>query len=157
MMDDSTIIQIVIAIIAILGFCLSIYNLYIQRKDKIPLIKVTNQSSFIKTQGFGVTSPHLFTTTAMYIGHIPVHLSSCGIRLPNGKILQFVGPDGYTFKSLPQTLQPGTSYAISRELEGIINDCKKEGYSGTITVRSYFRDEINNTFTSEDIKFKISN
>jgi hypothetical protein len=155
-MDDSIIVQIVIAIIAIFGFCLSIYNLYIQRKDKNPLIKVTTQSSFTKIPGIGVTSPHLFTTTAMNIGHVPVHLSSCGIHLPNGKLLQFVGPDEYTFKSLPQTLQPGSSYDISRELEGIINDLKKEGYSGTITVQSYFRDEINNTYTSNDINFKIS-
>lgn len=135
---------------------LSIYSIYTQKKDKEPSIKITTSYSHITTPGIGITSPQLFTTTAMNTGHIPVNLSGCGLYLPNGHILQFVGPDEYTLKSLPTTLAPGRSISISRSLENVIRDLQEEGFSGTVTVHSFFRDEIENTWKSKKIKFKVS-
>jgi hypothetical protein len=155
-MEDVTLFQVITVFIAVLGLGLSIYSIYTQRNDKQPSIKITTSSSIIATPGFGITSPQFFTTTAMNTGHTPVHLSGCGLRLPNGKTLQFVGPDEYTSKSLPITLSPGQSIPISRVLENVIGDLQREGYSGTISVHSYFRDEINNTWESKKVKFKVS-
>jgi hypothetical protein len=154
-MEDNQLIQIIIAIVAIFGLCLSLYNLYIQRKEKNPSIRVTISSSFISTPGIGITSPPLFSTIASNTGLIPVHLSSCGIRLPNNKVLQFIGPDEHTLISLPKTLLPGQSIKISREFKKIAQDFRTEGYSGIIKLNSYYQDEIDNTYNSKKFKFNI--
>jgi len=147
--------QIITAVVAILGLFLSIYALWRQKRDKKPSVKVTTSYSVVGSPGIGITSPQLFSTTAMNTGQVVVHLSHCGILIPNGRKLQFVGADEYTEKSLPVTLYPGKSITISRALDGIINDLQREGYSGTVSGYCYFMDEIDNTYKGKKIKFQI--
>ena len=154
-MEDFSIFQIITAIVAVLGFFLSIFSLYIQQNDRKPSIKVTTSYSFVTSQGLGIISPDLFSTNALNVGHVPVHLSGCGILLPDKKLFQFVGPDQYTEKSLPKTLLPGESITISRSLPSIMIDLKNKGNSGDIRVYSYFRDQIDNTYDGKKYTIKL--
>jgi len=154
-MEDTLLVQIIVAAIAFLGLCLSICNLILRYIDQKPQIKVTNTTLIIGQPGIGIISPLHITITAKNIGIIPVHLSSCGIILPNKKILQFIGPDKYTLKSLPTTLLPGQSIDISREFISLAKDLREEGYSRTIKIKAYFRDQIDNIFKSKSFKFEI--
>ncbi|MGA2698240.1 MAG: hypothetical protein ABSE74_01190 [Methanoregula sp.] len=153
-MADDLFIQIVIAIVAVAGLVLSIFNFYLQWRDNKPRIKVTITSCFVTTPGIE-TSPLLLAFTALNIGKIPVKLSSCGVNLPNGKILHLVGKDQYSINQLPFTLMPGEDFIIYREYETIVQNIRSEGFRGIIKIIAFYRDKIDNKYTSKKTDINV--
>ena len=153
-MADDLYIQIVIAIVAVAGLVLSIINFYIQWRDNKPRIKVTITSCFVTTPGIE-TSPLLLAFTALNIGKIPVKLSSCGVNLPNSKILHLVGINQYTINPLPFTLKPGENFITYREYETIVQNIKSEGFRGIIKIIAFYGDQIDNKYTGKKTKINV--
>jgi hypothetical protein len=92
----------------------------------------------------------------MNTGKITVHLSSCGIRLPNKRILQLIGMDDpYPSASLPTVLPPGKNLVIYREFKNMAQNINTEGFTGIIKITSFYRDQIDNIFTSKKFKFNV--
>jgi hypothetical protein len=154
-MEDDSILQVIITIAAVIAVVLSFYNLYVYYRDKKPRIRVKYSSSILGTPGLGVASPLLFTITAMNIGLQPVNLSSCGILLPDNTKLQFVSEDEHTFKTLPKQLLAGESVDISREYAYLARQLKNAGFSGKITVKGFFQDQVGDRYEGKKNQFNI--
>jgi hypothetical protein len=103
----------------------------------------------------GEVSSPLLLSSAMNSGTKTVTLTSSGLILPNKdkRYMFFVEP--HSNVHFPYELTEGKSCEVwltQRELE---TDLQREGFSGTIKVRGYYRDAIGNQYKSKPIKFNI--
>jgi hypothetical protein len=161
-LDTQSIVQLIIAAVAIYGAALSTYNLYSRR----PKVKVNWSHGFLGTPGVGITSPPFLTLTAMNKGERTVMLGFVGFDLPYKNlfhilfrrrekyILQFPLPDKLGHK-LPYELIPGTSFDYSTPFGDLARSLLNSGYSGDVKVSGYFKDQVGNIYRTKKFVFNI--
>ena len=145
---------IITLIIAVYGAILSTYMTWNARQEHKREIKVQTSFGFIKSPFSGV-SPLMIISTAMNTGRKTVTLSSVGLILPNKdkEYLTFLKPNSAV--SFPYDLVEGKSCQVWDTAKELAVDLKREGYSGRINLKGYYKDAIGNEFRSKPLRFNI--
>jgi len=121
-------------VIALAGFCLSLYVAIVQRRDKRELLRI-DVNPGVHTQGSSVSSL-LCVITARNVGERTVTLSNFGLILPSGQqIIDATTPQQHP---LPYALVAGASCTMLMPFSNAVEAAVRAGYSGLIKVRPYF-------------------
>jgi hypothetical protein len=97
--------------------------------------------------------PPCLSIKGMNIGDRSVSISSWGFKLPDKTYLT-KNPDFFPIR-FPYEIKPGKSLFVWMEYQEIVGILKGKGYSGTIILEGFFRDEINNKWEEECASFDI--
>jgi len=145
---------VITLIIAIYGALLSTYSIWNARQEHKREIKVELSYGFMRNPLSGVSPPMLFLS-ALNTGTKTVTLSSMGLILPrkDKKYLIFVQPESSV--SFPYDLPEGKSCSVWITTKELAEDLKREGYSGRISLKGYYRDAIGGYYKSKSVKFTI--
>jgi hypothetical protein len=143
---------IITLLIAIYGALLSTYSVWTARQEHKREVKV-ELSYGLKTNPISGVSPTLLILSALNTGTKTVTLSSTGLILPRKKYLFFPRPESNV--TFPYDLPEGKSCSIWIATEELANDLKREGYSGRIALKGYYRDAIGGYYKSKSVKFNI--
>jgi hypothetical protein len=136
---------IVTGIVAVYGALLSTWNAVAKHLENKARIKVKLSLGF---ETFGPeTGPTSILVTALNEGQQAVTLVSAGLRLPGNKTTHQFGPSGTA--KFPHQLQRGQSTYIAVPTRDVAEALKREGFSGTINVKGYFRDALDKTYKSK--------
>ena len=143
---------IITLLIASYGAIVSTYSVWNARKEHKREVKVKISFGFLKQV---TVSPPMLMLSAMNTGTKTVTLSSMGLILPakEKKYLYFMRPDSYV--TFPHDLLEGKDVLVWITTKELAHDLKQEGYSGTISLRGFYRDAIGNEYKSHAMKFDI--
>lgn len=144
-----TIAELVVTIVAVLGFGLSLFNLYIERKDKRTNLAVSVSLGVIEDD---LASPLILIEGANK-GRESVTLQSGGVRLPKDmKVYMFNPAYGVTF---PCELQRGKNVTIRKNRKEFAQDLLSRGYTGRLKIRGFYTDALGKVHTSKTVKFDV--
>ncbi|XES77505.1 MAG: hypothetical protein ACBZ72_01195 [Candidatus Bathyarchaeia archaeon] len=136
-------------LIALYGAVLSTFTIISQKKEHKREVKVTLSFGFVD-QGRPLEA--MFILSAKNTGSKTVTMSSRGLILPNNKILHFVRQSYFPF---PIELTEGKDIFDWREVKELAQELKKEGYSGIIEVKGFFKDAVDHWYESKLVKFDL--
>lgn len=145
--------QIVIAIVAILGFGTSIYNLVVNIKRNRFNLRVTLTHGYIRPLG-GSSAPVL-TVDISNIGNRPACIKSCGFILPNKMYLTFTNPYPHAMAELPHDLLEGKNFTFWYPIGLMAETLRKDGFGDTVRLIGFYKDAIGNTYKSKPLSFDI--
>jgi len=143
---------VITLLIAIYGALLSTYSVWTARQEHKREIKVELSYGFMRNPLSGV-GPTLLILSALNTGTKTVTLTSTGLILPKKKYLFFAQPESNV--SFPYDLPEGKNCNVWIATEELAKDLKREGYSGRISLKGYYRDAIGGYYKSKSIKFNI--
>ncbi|TEU19593.1 MAG: hypothetical protein E3J21_03300 [Anaerolineales bacterium] len=152
MIDLSNVSDIITALVAIAGLGLSIYNLYINRRDKKPRLVAKISNGFL-TYGPELSPPMLLLEIAN-AGEKKVMISAVEIAWRKHKAVFIKGIDGT--RDVPFELPAGESANFWTPLEDFASSLEEEGVSGKVRVRACFRDAIGNQYLSKKLKVDVN-
>lgn len=147
----SDVAAVLTAIVAVAGFVLSVYNFYVNRKDKIPSL-VAKISNGGLTHGSEMSELMLFLEIANP-GEKAVKITATEIKWKKSKLVFINGIDG-TVK-IPFELKPGdnaTFWTPMREVKLLL---KQQGCTGKESVKACFRTAIGSEFISKPLRIDI--
>jgi hypothetical protein len=145
--------QIVIAIVAILGFGTSIYNLVVDIKRNRFDLRVTLTNGYICPPG-GSSAPVLMVDISN-IGNRLACIKSCGFILPSKMCLTFTNPYPHATAELPYDLLGGKNFMFLYPVGLMADTLRKDGFGGTVRLRGFYKDAIGNTYRSKPLSFDI--
>lgn len=86
-------------------------------------------------------------------GYVDVTLTSTGVILPNKISAYFLSPLNNV--QLPSTLSQGKSYTVWREIGEFSQELRRNGYSGKIKLKGFYRTATGEVFKSKGLSFEI--
>ena len=142
---------ILTAIVAVTGLFLSVYNFYVDRRDKIPRLAVKLYGGMhVHGQRIG---PYMAFMEAANTGEKMVKITGIEIKWRN-KTVFF--PDGIGGdKTIPLELQPGDNAVFFYPAVDIAIALKGHGGVGEETIRARFRTAIGSEFLSAPLPIDI--
>lgn len=143
-MNFGTVSDIVVAIVALFGLGISIYNFYIKRQEKKPHLNTKINYGFL-SDDFG-TSETMLMLDVGNIGEKQVLVSSIEILLDHGKKLMYPSMEGD--RNLPFELQPGQGAHFWIPVDVLKSSLKKRGYKRKLKIRANFKDALGNNYSS---------
>ena len=135
--------DIVVALVAIGGFVLSVYGLYLRRKEKRPYLTARLSSGFL-TYGSDLSEPMVMLEVANP-GEKSVVVAAVEIDLGGRKA---VFPNIEGTEKIPFDLQSGRSASFWTPIRAFAASLRREGFRGTIKIRARFRDAVGNAYYS---------
>jgi len=138
--------------VAVYGAGLSTYNMYNARRKDRREIKVTISAGYL-THGPDL-SDEMFVLSASNPGHRAVTVTSVGIRLPDGRQMVFPYPEG---PQLPYHLTEGTNCDHVVPIREIARKLSTSGFRGTVKIKAFYRDAVENVHTSKPLSLKSTN
>jgi hypothetical protein len=142
---------IVASLVAVYGALLSTWNAVTKHLESKPRIKVKVSFGF---ETFGSrTGPASILATALNRGRQPITLVAAGLRLPNHQTTHHFGPSGTA--KFPHDLQARQNCYMAVPVRDVAGALKNSGFSGTIKVKAYYRDALDQTYTSRRFKLDI--
>lgn len=93
--------------------------------------------------------------SALNTGTKTVTLAAMGLILPrkDKKYLVFLQPESTV--SFPYDLLEGKNCNVWTTTKELVEDLKREGYSGKISLKGYYKGAIGGEYESKSIKFNI--
>ena len=141
----------VTAIVALMGLILSVYNFYVDRRDKSPRLVAKFSNGFL-TSGPEVSELMALLEVANP-GEKAVKISSVEILWRRRKLVFISGIDGTS--KLPFDLQAGDKATFWIPLKKVAQALKKEGCSGKQTVKACFRTAVDKEFVSKPFVLNV--
>ena len=142
---------IITAIVAVTGLFLSVYNFYIDRRDKIPRLAVKLYGG-VHTHGQRL-GPYMAFMEAANIGEKMVKITGIEIKWRNMTVFF---PDGIRGdKTIPFELQPGDNAVFFYPAVDIASALKGRGGGGEEKIRARFRTAVGREFVSDPISIDI--
>jgi len=120
---------------------LSTLTIWLRQRDLKPHLKLTARSVRAVTD-FGRVSPVMLEIRAGNVGRVPVHLNMCGFALTRSSHEIIKYSDMPLASRLPQTLDPGRSFAYAMEATKI----GARGSDGTVRLRPWYTDDVGTTY-----------
>ncbi len=145
---------IITLIIAVYGAMLSTYTVWNARQERKREIKVKMTYGFIKSPITGV-SPLMLMLTAMNTGRKTVSITNMGFILPNKDREYLILLQPQSNVTFPYDLAEGKSCQVWDTAKELAEDLIREGYSGRISLKGYYKDAIGNEYRSKPMKFSI--
>ena len=144
---------IITLIIAVYGALLSTYSVWASKQEKKREIKVQLSYGFHTSPSS--VGPTMLLISALNTGQKRVTLNSMGLILPkkDKKYLTFFRPDSNV--SFPCDLIEGKGCDVWVATKELAVDLKREGYSGKVSLKGYYRDAIGGEYRSKSLKFYI--
>lgn len=139
---------IVTALVALYGAVLSTLNFIAARREKRRSVTV-ELSLGLLTWDPGSK----LLLTASNPGSLSVTLSSCGIRLPNGKQAVFPIPNSNV--RFPHELHGGKDCLVWTDAKEFAQVLREQGFSGRVKVRGFYRDQTGGLHTSKATRFDL--
>ena len=139
--------EIITAIVAIYGAALATYTYFSSKRIKIKVV--------LETRFLTHNPQPMFALEASNHGKIAVTLDSMGINIPGKNTVSFFPEYPSISISLPHELVPGKSGSIYINIRNLAVTLKNSGYSGTIDITGFYRDQLDRTFKSKKYKFNI--
>jgi len=143
---------VITLLIAIYGAVVSTYSIYASRQEHKREIKVELSYGFMRNV-LGEVSPPLLILSAMNTGVKTVTLTSTGLVLPRKKYLFFAQPESNV--TFPHELTEGKSCSVWIANKELAEDLRREGYSGKIKLKGYYKDAVGGDYQSKQKKFNI--
>jgi len=143
---------IVTAVVAIYSAVLSTYILITKSKEEKRQLKVELSFGFL-TEGPEVSQEMLFVT-ASNTGFRPITLNASGILLPHKQQLLFMVPKSNV--QFPYELLEGKNCIVWIEVKVLVQDLKKNSYSGKVKLKGFFRDATRAVYKSKPITININ-
>jgi hypothetical protein len=145
---------IITLIIAIYGALVSTYSVWGSRQEHKREIKVELAYGFMRNS-LSEVSPLMLILSALNTGRRTVTLTSMGLILPkkDKKYLVFLQPESNV--SFPYDLLEGKNCNVWTTTKELAEDLKREGYSGKISLKGYYKDAIGGEYKSKSLKFNI--
>lgn len=137
--------------IALWGAVLSTLKVLSDYLKDVRKLKVYLAYGFL-TQGRSI-GPATIIINAINTGHRDMTLSSMGFILPDNNFLFIVEPQSNV--RFPYTLSEGRQCSVWKTQKELAEELRKNGYSGKIKLRGYYRSETEKTFKSKPIDFAI--
>lgn len=145
--------DLLIAIAAIYGAILSTINFIVKIIEKKRKIKVTISIVKMYDQKGYSPSPDLIQVQAVNYGNKDVNLDCIGFILPNnGQIIPKIPNSNISF---PCRLKSGENCAFWEEAKVFAKKIKDKNFSGDIKIKGFFKDPMNKTYKSKNMKFNI--
>jgi hypothetical protein len=143
---------VITLLIAIYGALVSTYSVWTARQEHRREIKVELSYGFMRN-ALAEVSPTLLILSAMNTGAKTATLTSTGLALPRKKYLLFAQPESNV--TFPHDLPEGKSCSVWITNEELLKDLKREGYSGRIKLKGYYRDAVGGYYKSKSVRFNI--
>ncbi|MFZ5858047.1 MAG: hypothetical protein ACOYZ6_14560 [Chloroflexota bacterium] len=144
--------EIVTAVVAIAGLGLSIYNLYVTRRDKKPLLHSKISYGF-REQGSKIGEPMLILEVAN-AGEKTVRVVSVDLDLGKKKITYpFI--DGT--QRFPFDLPSGQNAIFWTPKKEVMAKLQKGEYKGKVKLRAVFSDAIGTAHVSKPLRLPVNN
>ncbi len=138
-MSGVTLPQIVIAIVAVLGLGLSIYNFIVNVREKRPKLVVT--------PGFApVTATHeraMYTFTITNYGKVNVFVSQMYLEVGEGRTF-FPRLEGH--RPLQSRLEPGEGLTLFQDVDPLHTVLRNQGFVGPQTFPLIVEDALGNRY-----------
>ena len=134
--------QVVIAVVAALGFLLSLYNFWVARLEKRP--KLVVKSGFAIAASSAAEAFHAFTIANH--GAIDVFLSQLYVEAGTRRIFF---PDLRSERSLGSKLEPGEAITFFQEAAPFHEVLKDNGFTGPQRFPLIAEDALGNRFSSK--------
>lgn len=150
---DLNAIQVLTALLAIYGALLSTYTFWATRRDKRRRVDVAISFGFLTLpQGL---SPEMMLIKYANPGHVTVTINSPGLELPDGRTLAFFR--GKTSDvTFPHALEPGKGCTIWNPAGDLVEQLVENGFSGTVRLVPFCRDQIGTTFKGKRYDFDLA-
>ncbi len=132
-----------VAVVAALGFLLSLYNFWVARLEKRPKLVVTPGFSVV-----ALPADAFHTFTVANHGRIDVFLSQLYLEVGTQRMFF---PDLRSGRSLGSKLEPGEAITFFQEATPLHEALKDDGFTGLQTFPLVAEDALGNRFIS---KFK---
>ena len=152
-MLDISLLDIILAVIALWGAGLATYAAIRKIRKGKPTIRVKISTGFTKVQS-GPISEVKYFIEGVNTGEKVVTLNSYGFIFPNDKRVFFELQ--FSDTRFPCELKPGKNCKVSLEAAKLADAAKSEGFEGSIKIRGYFRDVADKTYLSKPEKFTIA-
>ncbi len=150
-MTSAEAVGIIGAIVVVAGLCLSIYKLYLDRRDKRPLLR--SSLSF----GYPVIKTNTLERNDVFLslevknpGEKPVRVSQAEILFGKERFL-LIRPLGTN--ELPFELPSGQSASFIVPANEFATLLRARGYNGKVKIRANFRDAVDNNYHSRKFTF----
>jgi hypothetical protein len=143
--------QILTAAVAVYGALLSTYTFWANRRDKRPRVRARISFGFL-TLPTGL-SPEMLLLECSNPGHVPVTINNPGILLSDGRTLAFIGRQSNV--AFPHTLETGRSCTAWEAAGTIVEQLTETGFSGTVRLVPFCRDQIGNTYKGKGVMFDL--
>ena len=148
-LDELT--TIVTALVAVIGLCLSIYNFYVDRRDKTPRLAVKLSGGMLARGP--TTSPYMTLLEAANTGEKMVKITAVEILWRKQRLFF---PRGITgTRTIPLELQPGDNVMFWSPPDELASDLRRNGGIGEEPIRACFRTAIGREFVSKQISLSI--
>ena len=146
---------IITLIIASYGAILSTISIWYARQEQKRKLKVSLRYGFSLDPLSQGKPPLMPILSAYNIRKKTVTLTMVGLILPtkDKKYLDLLRPNSNV--SFPHDLLEGKSCDVYIEPKELTNQLKKEGYSGKISLKGYYKDAIGSKYISKSLKFDI--
>jgi hypothetical protein len=141
---------IITLIIASYGALVSTISIWYTRKEHKREVKVKLNLGFIQQVSL---SPAMLILTALNTGTKTATLSAMGLILPKKKILAFTHPNSYV--TFPHDLLEGKDVVVWIKAEELAQDLIKNGFSGSISFKGFYRDALGKEYKSKTMEFNL--
>jgi hypothetical protein len=154
-MTTTEIVIIITTIVAVGGLCLSIYKLYLERRDKRTLLR--SKISF----GFPANKTNTLDWNDVYLSLEVLNPSEKLVRVSQAEILygkeRILIIHSLGTHQLPFELPSGQSASIFVPANEFAMLLKAKGYRGEVKIRANFRDAIGNNYQSKKFAIDVNN
>ena len=150
-MENLLTIENITLFIAIWGAGLSTYKVVSDYSKNARKLQVHIVYGLL-TQG-NIVGPRTISISAQNTGYRDITLSSMGFILPDKKYILIVEPQSNV--RFPYTLSEGKECSVWKTQKELAIELKKNGYSGKIKLRGYYRSAVGKIFNSKATTFDI--
>jgi hypothetical protein len=148
----SDIATLITAIVALVGLILSVYNFYVDRKDKSPRLVAKISNGFL-TSGQEFSDVMVFLEIANH-GEKAVKISAVEIVWKKRKLVFVAGIDGTN--KIPFDLQSGDKATFWTSIKEVSRALKEQGCRGKESIKACFRTAVDSEFTSKAFIFNVN-
>lgn len=149
-LNDAT--TILTAVVAVAGLALSIYNFYVDRKDKTPRLTAKIANGFFTNGGPQVSEAMILLEVANP-GEKIVKVTAVEIKWEKRKLVFIRGIDGTA--KIPFELQPGNSASFWIPMQEVALAMQQNGVTGKQSIKACFRTAIGNEFLSKKLSIDL--
>jgi hypothetical protein len=131
--------QVTTAIVAALGFVLSLFNMYLRWRDNRTRLRI-EESAGVHTW---MTDTPLLVFNVANAGKVPITVSSIHLALRGDRNLWLPHlRSGHEGKHIPCRLEPGEPAPFFHEMAEIARTLVEEGYRGTVRAKVVVQDGL---------------
>ncbi len=142
---------ILTAVVAVVGLALSIYNFYVDRKDKTPRLIAKIANGFM-TNGPKISDLMILLEVANPSERI-IKVAAVEIKIKKNKLVFFRGIDGTI--AIPFELHPGDSASFWIPMKEVISTLQQKGVTGKQSLKACFRTAIGDEFLSKKLSIDV--